>query len=96
MTDEELIKYLRAIGKFRSGCTADKAADRIEELVREGDQALKDTDEAEAYAWQLEQRLAKVVEAAKAVLREMKNNKGHVRHSAQVKLEAALNEIENK
>ena len=46
MTDEELIKRLREIGKFSFGWTADQAADRIEALVKERDQWIEHTKNA--------------------------------------------------
>lgn len=56
MTDQKLINRLR------EGATWDDdiaAANRIEELVKEVEAAQHEADEADAYAWNLENKLAK-------------------------------------
>ena len=67
MTDEELIKRLREIGKFSFGWTADQAADRIEALTAERDEHWKSfvhwRKEADDRAEQLEAARADAKEA---------------------------------
>jgi transcriptional regulator NrdR family protein len=67
MTDEELIKGLRKSCRGGDGCYREIAADRIEQLVKDVEAATHEADEADAYAWQLEAKLAKAVKALKEV-----------------------------
>ena len=68
MTDRELIKRLREADSYNKKYYAldplhKEAADRIEELNERLTAATDDAKEAEAYAEQLEAKLAKAVEA---------------------------------
>lgn len=70
MTDEELIARLRMIHEWKIG---KEAAERIEALTEQLTAAQHDAEEAEAYAEELEQRLAK----AQGALHQIAGKKGY-------------------
>jgi chromosome segregation ATPase len=80
------------------GMLADEAADRIEELEAKLEAALQDADEAEAYAWELEQRLTKAVEALEEIQEEIDNSKSRRRQKqvewARGQMQSGIDEIE--
>ena len=70
MNDEELCKRLRGWGMKTPSAGADRIealTEQLEQLVAINEAARADADEAEAYAWQLEQRLAKAVEGLRVL-----------------------------
>ena len=69
---DELVKRLREIGKFSFGWTADQAANAIEQLIAERDEALNQLDSARYSVEVLEKRVAKFM-ADNARLREALN-----------------------
>lgn len=66
MTDDFEIKFMTERLRITIE-RAEAAEDRVEALTEQLDAARHDADEAEAYAWQLEQRLAKAVEALEKI-----------------------------
>lgn len=68
MTDEDLIAVLKD-WPYMGETYAKIAADRIEQLVKEVEAAQHEADEADLYAWNLENKLAKTVEALRKLVK---------------------------